>query len=481
MFETIRRWLGIIPATSAPQDAVRQINTAAPLKSAQKEAPAATVQGVSSFVCREVILDRGERIGGYEFSLGRKLQSRILEKSALTRRGYDDAMLHNLAPLGVSSLSGDRLTSIRLSAASLKNPLLKAFSHLNTVIMITPGTLAKANLAGMRADLKYLGEIGVKYGWTIDRPRPEIAEFLHEANLIEIETTALDGIQLKMMCRDFHAAKGKPKLIASELQTADDFNLCYQSGFDYFIGPFVSSRENWHPAKSEINRLRVFEVLNLIRADAKFDAIADCLRTEPILTFKLLRYINSPGIGLLKEINEIPQVLLVLGRDRFYRWLSLLLFDLNQPGYRARVLNEQSLTRARFMERLAGRGHIPASAEQLFITGLFSLLDVMMGQPLVDVLKQVSLPDAVASALKGEPGAMRDALSLGIAVESAAPDEMAAAAAKCGLDALAVTGLMIEALTWSQQVISAGEMLPLGTGLMIEALAESQRVISTDK
>jgi len=475
VLETIRRWLGIPRTGHAPQDAFRQLNTVVPLKSSQELAPAANVRGVSSFVCREVVLNRSEHIAGYEFSLGRKLQSRILEKSALTRRGYDDAMLHNLAPLGVSSLSGDRLTSIRLSAASLKNPLLKAFSHLNTVIMITPGTLAKANLVGMRADLKHLGEIGVKYGWTINRPRPEIAEFLHEADLIEIETTALDGIQLKMMCHDFRAAKAKPKLIASELQTADDFNLCYHCGFDYFMGPFVSSRENWRPAKSEINRLRVFEVLNLIRADAKFDAIADCLRTEPILTFKLLRYINSPGIGLLQEINEIPQVLLVLGRDRFYRWLSLLLFDLNQPGYRARVLNEQSLTRARFMERLAGRGHIPAAAEQLFITGLFSLLDVMMGQPLIDVLKQVSLPEDVASALRGEPGAMRDALSLGIAVESAAPDEMAAAAARCGLDALAVTSLMIEALAWSQQVIAAGEMLPLGTGLMIEALAESQR------
>jgi len=428
----------------------------APLKTAPKDT-AATGHEASSFVCREAILDRNERIAGYEFALGRELQSRMLEKSALIRRVYDDAMLRNLAPLGVSSLLGNRFAIIRLSISSLKNPLLQSFANLNSVIMITPGTIGESDLPELRENLQHLEELGIKHGWTIDKPRPDLAEFLHKADLIEIESTALDGIQLKTMASEFRARKGKQKLIASELQTSDDFNLCFHSGFDYFMGPFVSSRENWHPAKSEINRLRVFEALNMLRSGEEFDAIADCLRTDPILTFKLLRYINSPGIGLQQKINEISQALLLMGRDRFYRWLSLLLFDFSQTGFHELVLNEQALTRARFMESLAGKGGVPALADQLFITGLFSLLDVMMDRPLLDVLKQVSLPDAVSAALKGEAGAMRDALLLGIAVESATPDAMNAAAAQCGLDAATVTELTIDAMAWSQQVISSAE------------------------
>jgi len=428
----IRRWLGIAPQGLAPQEA-------------------------SSFVCREAVLNRNERIGGYEFSLKRKLQARMLERSALIRRAYDEAMLHNLAPLGVSSLLGDRLAFIRLSADSLENPLLEKFSGSNTVVMVAPAGMAEAELAGTGARLRSMKEAGIRHGWAIDRPRPEMAGLLREADFIEVETATLDGIQLKMMCREFREAGAKPKLVASRLQTFDDFNLCYQCGFDYFMGPFVSSRENWHPAKSEINRLRVFEVLNMIRAEAGFDAIAERLRTEPILTFKLLRYINSPGVGLLQKIDEISQALLVLGRERFYRWLSLLLFDFNQPGYREHVLNEQALARARFLETLAGCGRVPQAADQLFMTGLFSLLDVIMNQPLAEVLKQVSLSEAVAAALNGEPGAMRDALRLGVAVESGDPDEMAAAAVRCGLEAKAVTGLMIEALAWSRKVSAAGE------------------------
>jgi c-di-GMP phosphodiesterase len=456
MLKKFRSLLGSAPDAAAPQDAFEQLNAVAPLKSALKEATS-NGQESNAFVCREAVLGRTQRIAGYEFALGRELQSRMLEKSALIRRVYDDAMLRNLAPLGISSLLGKRFAFLRLSVASLNNPLLKTFSNENTIVMLTPGTIAETDHAEIRNNLHHLATLGIRHGWTIDQPRPELTEFLQLADYIEIETSQLDGIQLKSMSAEFRAQTNKPKLIASALQTSDDFNLCYHSGFDYFMGTFISSRENWHPAKSEINRLRVFEALNLIRNGAEFDVIADCLRKDPILTFKLLRYINSPGIGLLKKVDEITQALLIMGRERFYRWLSLLLFDFSQPGYQEQVLNEQALTRARFMEILAGQGNAPASADQLFMTGLFSLLDVMMDRPLSEVLKQVTLPDTISAALKGEPGQMHDALQLAIAVEAGDPEAITRTATLCQLDAPFVTSIMIDALAWTQQVAAAGE------------------------
>ena len=80
----------------------------------------------------------------------------------------------------------------------------------------------------------------------------------------------------------------------------------------------------------------------------------------------------------------------------------------------------------------------------------------MLAQPLEDVLKQVALPEAVASALRGKTSAMHDALMLAIAVESEEGD-MAASAAQCDLDAAEVAGMMIEALAWSQQIAAVGE------------------------
>lgn len=456
MFESIRRLLGSTPKAPSPHETFQQLNEVAPLKPIQTGPARDGEHAGSSFICREAILDRTEHIAGYEFALGQGVQHRMLDKSAMVRRVYDETMLSNLAPLGVSTLLGERKAFIRLSVESLKSAQLDALANSNTVIMIAPRSLAEVDLAEMRANLAHIRALGFRQGWAISQPCPEYAEFLSKADFIEIDPAALDGIKLKAMIADLRAANSEQKLIASRLQTADDFHYCFERRFDYFMGPFVSSRENWHPAKSEVNHVQVFQALEMIQSGAEFGAIADCLRTDPILTFKLLRYINSPGIGLLQKINDIQQALMILGRDRFYRWLSLLLFDSKKPGYHENILTEQALTRGRFMEMLAGKGHIPANGDQLFLTGLFSLMHVMLEQPIEYVLKQVALPEAVASALRGEAGAMRDALALAVAVESE-KGEMHSAAAQCGLAAPEVVGTMIEALGWAQLIATAGK------------------------
>lgn len=455
MFDAIRRMLGNA-SKETPQDGFARLNEVAPLKPVQPGMDKRGAQPHSSFICREAILDRNERIAGYEFSLGVSVQARMMDKSAAIRRVYDEAMLNSLMPLGVSSLLGGRNAFIRLSEESLNIPQLDALAAPGMVLIITPRSQADAEVSQLHANLERITALGFKHGWSLRELRPEYAEIIRKADFIEIDPAAFDGIQLKKLIADLRATNAGQQLIASRLQTADDFHYCFERRFDYFMGPFVSSRENWRPAKSEVNHVRVFQALEMIQTGAEFDAIAECLRTDPILTFKLLRYINSPGIGLLQKVDDIQQALLILGRDRFYRWLSLLLFDSRKPGYHENILREQALTRGRFMEMLAGKGHVPAHADQLFLTGLFSLMPVMLDQPIEDVLKQVALPETAAAALRGEPGAMRDALMLAIAVESEG-DDTVAAAARCGVDAPLVVGTMIEALGWAQLIATANK------------------------
>lgn len=455
MLDSIRKLMGGASRTANAHDAFETLNNVAPLKSTAASPEKSPPQ--STFICREAVLDRKQRIAGYEFSLARELQSRLLDTSSRIRQMQDDAMLRNLAPLGVSTLLGERFAFIRLAPVSLKNPQLKKIANKNTVIMINTGQIASQDIAALRDGLHYLDETGVNYGWTLRNACPEIFDLISSAAFVEIEADAFDGIQMKTMCTDLREANSRQRFIASNLETLDEFNLCFNCGFHYFMGPFVSRREDWNAPKSEVNRLRVFEALNMLRSGAEVDAVSKCLITDPILTFKLLRYINSPGMGLQQQVNEIHKALLVLGRDRFYRWLSLLLFDFKQPGYKENVLKEQALTRARLMELLAGKGNFQASAEQLFITGLFSLLDVLIGMPLAEVLKQIALPDDVVKALQGEPGEIRDALELAMAVEANNTDAMDRLATLHQVDAQLVVELLVEALAWSQKIFSAEE------------------------
>jgi len=126
-----------------------------------------------------------------------------------------------------------------------------------------------------------------------------------------------------------------------------------------------------------------------------------------VLAFKLLRYLNSPAFGLSQPVLTIDKAVMVLGRERCYRWVSLLLFDIQQSGYRERVLIEHALTRAFYLESLAGQGLLQGPKEELFILGLFSMLDLLIGHPLETILQETHLPAPVHHALlgQGEPTA----------------------------------------------------------------------------
>ena len=112
------------------------------------------------------------------------------------------------------------------------------------------------------------------------------------------------------------------------------------------------------------------------------------------------------------------------------------------------------MSRAAFLERLAGQGTVPAQADWLFILGLFSNLDLLMGQAMVDLLLQAKLPAPVHDALLGEAGPFGDALQLAIAAEGQSPVELQRHAALCGLHALPVSQCAMQSLAWAHEISS---------------------------
>ena len=472
MRNLFRKLLGKSEPDAAPtssDDNFEALNKLAPLASTASAETGVTEQGelvpAHSFVSREPVLGRNEQIVGYEFNLHERTQLRLQGQKDLLQKVYDDALLRNLTSLGVTTLLGKRLAFVRISPASLDNPLLKKLPVQNTVLMITPARQA-LDSETIVLHLNSLRQAGFACGWLIRKSQltehPNLLTLAAStADFVQIQTADFDGMEIKLLLKSLAAERPsdlpKIRLIANELNSYDEFNLCFQGGFDYFLGKFVTSRENWHPPKSEINRLRVIETLNLLRSGAEFDQIATQLKLDPVLTFKLLRYLNSPAMGLQSPVTTMEKALIVLGRENFYRWLSLLLFDIKAPGYRERIVTEQALARGYFLESMAGQGRVPAQKDHLFILGLFSMLELLMGQPMSAILAQTRLPEPVHAALLEQPGAYRDALLLAIAAEGLSPDECEQQSEICGLSAIQVSLYAVEALTWANEVTATNE------------------------
>ncbi|MDO6387882.1 MULTISPECIES: EAL and HDOD domain-containing protein [unclassified Uliginosibacterium] len=475
LLQCFGRWIGRGAAVvAAPQpvpsgrrreaEDFAQLNRLAP----RKDAP----DTHNAFVRREAILSRGGRIAGYEFSLLTSMQARMNQEQELTRQAYDAALLTRMALQGVQSLLGRRLAFIQVAVESLSNLRISQLPPKNTVLVVHLGAHT-TELESLPARFARLKEEGFLVGLMADEDFDMAGPLLEQVDFIQINVTAFNGIDLRTATRALRAV-ARPggralRLVARNVQSYDDYQFCSKCGFDFFQGAFISSRESLRPSSAKINRMVLLPILNMVMSDRSFGEIADQLSSEPTMSYKLLRYLNSAAMGLQKPIDNLTEALVLIGREKFYRWTSLLLFDFAEPDYQQRLLAERALTRGRTLELMAGKGLIPEDAGKLFLVGLFSLLDEALGRSLPELLAQAALPEAVRDALLGKPGPYADALNLvvlGEANSSTRLVQIAEAVQRCGIDYTDFMPAAAQALVWANQMLAGEETEAAGGDLL---------------
>lgn len=128
----------------------------------------------------------------------------------------------------------------------------------------------------------------------------------------------------------------------------------------------------------------ILELMSAIRREAEPKAIETPFRRDVALTFKLLRYINSPGFGLNTRVESVRHALSIIGHQQLLKWLTLLAATAGQGA--APALTHTAMVRARLLELMGAKLLEKNDADNLFMAGMLSLLDRIMGAPLPDIL-----------------------------------------------------------------------------------------------
>ena len=147
----------------------------------------------------------------------------------------------------------------------------------------------------------------------------------------------------------------------------------------------------------------IVELIRKVDAEESIDKLENTLRRDPTLAFKLLRYINSPAFGLRVEISSFRHAIMLLGYQRLKRWLALLLATASKD-VNLRPVMFAAVRRGLLMEELARSSGDEEMRSELFICGVFSLLDRMMGEPFDSLLKSIPVPERVYAALAEDSG-----------------------------------------------------------------------------
>lgn len=158
------------------------------------------------------------------------------------------------------------------------------------------------------------------------------------------------------------------------------------------------------------------DLVQAIDADESLEALERRMGDEPLLVYRFLRFANSAALALRTETASMRQGLLNMGYSRLRAWLMEQLphasSDTNlQPIRAAMVL------RGRIMERLSDAGAEDELRREVFLCGLFSQVDLLLGENLGAALHRLPLPGRVASAVLGQTGPYAPWLQVASALE----------------------------------------------------------------
>lgn len=266
--------------------------------------------------------------------------------------------------------------------------------------------------------------------------------------LLDMQGVALAGFEQRLRT----IARQMPglELLVQGVATWDEFRFLNSLGVAFCIGAFATSRdESDQTAEIDQSRLVVVDMLNKLRADADLSVMANIAKRDPAVVLKLLQMANSPLSGLSRHVAALEEAIMFLGRDALYRWLSLALFRIGATSERDETLMVIALSRAAFMERLAPVND-RARADELFLVGLFSLMDRLLSMPVESVLEKIHLPEQVNAVLLHNEGPYVRFLLLAVAMERCRIDTALSLSALLGIDSSVMLDSYSQSMAWAQ-------------------------------
>lgn len=394
---------------------------------------------------REPVLGTNERVVGYRFKLDHQGSNGGEEAQALVRL---------LAESQLAASLGYRLAFIDIPADLLTSPQLQSLPAERSVLVIAPTANGSSDPAAALAVMQRLRAQGFLLAVSAPLTAAGTA-LLGEADLAVLDATTLHAADARQL-RD-HLARHAPaaRLLARGVASLEDARFC-RSALDvaFLEGSFVIQRENWDDRELGPRAARLATLLGRLRKDADTAEIVTLLKQDAALSLRLLRFVNSAGSGVQEPVQSIERAFTLLGRSALQRWLLILLCSLEDNGGRASAALESALVRARMME-LLGAARPRPEQETLFLTGLLSLIDVILQVPMEKALGPLAVGPEIEQALTRGEGEYARLLEIACACETADPQQVLHAATRLQLEPASAAAAHAEALSWTFQLQDA--------------------------
>jgi len=362
------------------------------------------------FIARQPIFDSRLRVFAYELLFRGGPQNAFQPFANASASVIADS----ITLFDIQLLTGNARAFINVDELALRLGAPRLLPPDRIVVEILETVQPSAEILAICRELRDAG-----YFFALDDfvDAPHSRPFVELAHFLKVDFQLLAPDERKVLAAKYRSPN--LSLLAEKVETQQDLDEAKSLGFSYFQGYFFCKPSMIETREIPGNKIIQLQLLNAVAApDLDFNRVEALLKLDPSLLYRLLRYLNSPVLGLRSEVHSIRQAISLLGEREFRRWVSIFSVIALSSGKPPELIRT-ALTRAYFCEEISTHLGLQDKSSSLFLMGLLSVADALLDKPMNDVLKLLPVSAEIQTALCGGQNSFRDVYELLLAFERA--------------------------------------------------------------
>ncbi|MEA4884123.1 MAG: HDOD domain-containing protein [Clostridia bacterium] len=402
------------------------------------------------YVARQPILDRRGRIFGYELLFRSGLEN-VFACSDHDRASLS-VLVNSFLAIGIDRLTGGKPAFVNFTENLIQEGIPALFPPGLVVVEILESVRPSEPVLTALDSLRNMG-FSVALDDFAGQPRNGVDQFLARANIVKVDFLQTTPEQKRHIANSLISTGHT--MVAEKVENRAVFNSALAAGYSLFQGYFFSRpevRAGRDVSPAQINSVRLITEINL--ADPDFGRIAEAISHDLALSYRILRIINSAAYGLRYRITSIRRAIAMLGLKELRRWISLLTL--------ASVIDDVpdallavAASRAKFAELLAPAAGIADRASELFLTGLFSVIDAILKKPMAEVISDLPLPRDVRASLVGDDSPLTPVHMLAVSYCNGAWADVERLCSEQGIDLSTLPQMYEQSVEWANMLTTS--------------------------
>jgi c-di-GMP-related signal transduction protein len=399
---------------------------------------------METYIARQPIFDARQKVYGYELLFRSGLEN--VFRSSDPDQASSKVIVDSFFLLGISTLTGGKRAFINVTRDILLKEYMFMVPSDLVVVEVLETIEPDAEVVAACEKLKRAGYLLAMDDFVYSesyRPLLGLTDF------IKIDFLSTEKEERRSLIREFKPSR--IRFLAEKVETQEALQEAMDMGYTYFQGYFFSRPLVLSGKDIPAFKLHYLQVLREIhRPELNFKQLERIVKQEISLSFKLLRYINSAYFGLRNKITSILQALVLLGEKEVKKWVSLVALA-NMGQDKPEELIIQAIIRAKFCESLAVHVGLRHRSEDLFLLGLLSMIEAILGLPLSEILEGIPIEKDIKKALLGEENRLRDVYQFALCYEKGDWDKLVEQSVKIGIGETIPSQLYLNAVKWGHQ------------------------------